>query len=165
MPVTAWHQGGAAPTAIRPARPDEAPHLSGLALRAKGHWGYDAAFLERCRAELTLTAEEIRSRPVAVYAERGRVLGFYALSLAGGRADIEHFFVEPEAIGRGIGAALWRHLRSEAVLRGIAQLAVTTDPFAEGFYLHLGFARVGERPSGSIPGRMLPYMEMRVAAA
>jgi hypothetical protein len=30
---------------IRAARPDEAGFLSDLAVRAKGYWGYDAAFL------------------------------------------------------------------------------------------------------------------------
>jgi hypothetical protein len=30
----------------RPARPDEGDELTELVLRAKSHWGYDAAFLE-----------------------------------------------------------------------------------------------------------------------
>ena len=38
--------------------PDEAAALSGLALRSKGYWGYDAAFLDACRAELTLTPDQ-----------------------------------------------------------------------------------------------------------
>jgi hypothetical protein len=43
---------------IRPARPDECELLSELALRSKGCWGYDAEFLEACRAELTLVPED-----------------------------------------------------------------------------------------------------------
>jgi hypothetical protein len=39
---------------IRPARPDEAGAISALALRSKGHWGYDAAFLAACRENLTI---------------------------------------------------------------------------------------------------------------
>ena len=37
---------------IRPARPEEAGAISALALRSKGHWGYDPAFLEACREDL-----------------------------------------------------------------------------------------------------------------
>jgi hypothetical protein len=38
-------------------------------------------------------------------------------------------------------------------------------PNAEGFYRKMGAERVGETPSGSIPGRMLPLMQVRVPAA
>ena len=39
---------------VRPAVPAEAGEISAMALRSKGHWGYDAAFLEACRADLTI---------------------------------------------------------------------------------------------------------------
>jgi hypothetical protein len=35
---------------------------------------------------------------------------------------------------------------------------IESDPFAEKFHLALGAARIGEAPSGSIAGRMLPRM-------
>jgi len=41
-----------ASTLVRPARPDEASTLSELAVRSKAWWGYDVAFLDRCRREL-----------------------------------------------------------------------------------------------------------------
>ena len=34
---------------VTDGRAEEAPRLSDLALRSKGHWGYDAAFLDACR--------------------------------------------------------------------------------------------------------------------
>ncbi|WP_245700178.1 hypothetical protein [Geodermatophilus siccatus] len=42
----------------RPAVPNEADALSRLALRSKGHWGYDEEFLAACRVELTLQPEQ-----------------------------------------------------------------------------------------------------------
>jgi len=39
---------------IRPARAGEEAELTELAVRSKGHWGHDAAFLERARPELTV---------------------------------------------------------------------------------------------------------------
>ena len=41
--------------ALRPARPEEAPALTELCLRSKAVWGYDAAFMQACRRELTMT--------------------------------------------------------------------------------------------------------------
>ena len=54
---------------LRAGRRDDARLLSELALRSKGYWGYDQAFPDACRAELTLTPEDVETRRVTV-AER-----------------------------------------------------------------------------------------------
>ena len=46
---------GARRIGYRPATAADAPVLSYIAFRAKAHWGYDAAFMEMCRAALTIT--------------------------------------------------------------------------------------------------------------
>jgi hypothetical protein len=43
---------------IRPARPDEAELLRGLAMRSKAHLGYADDFLAHCRAELSVSSED-----------------------------------------------------------------------------------------------------------
>ena len=150
---------------IRRARPAEAGLLSALAFRSKAVWGYDRAFMEGCRAELTIAMDQIRARPVYVWSEAGRVLGFYALRPAGDLVEIELLYVAPEALRRGIGRALWQHLRQEALRLGASRVGVSADPNAEGFYWRLGFSRAGTRPSGSIPGRQLPYLELALDTA
>ncbi|MFH8382916.1 hypothetical protein ACH4E7_18490 [Kitasatospora sp. NPDC018058] len=67
---------------IRPARPAEAELLTGIAVRAKAHWGYDEAFMAACRDELTLDAAAIgwASASTVVAEDGGRVLGFAVLS-------------------------------------------------------------------------------------
>jgi hypothetical protein len=64
---------------LRAGRKDEARWLSELALRSKGHWGYDQAFLDACRAELTLTPQDVEVQRVTV-AERD-ALGFERITL------------------------------------------------------------------------------------
>lgn len=46
--------------------------------------------------------------------------------------------------------------------RGVRRIGVDADPNAEGIYAHFGFTTVGRSPSGSIPGRWLPRMELRL---
>ena len=150
---------------MRRARPTEAGLLSALAFRSKAAWGYDRAFMEGCRAELTITIDQIRARPVYVWTETGRVLGFYALQPESDLVEIDHLYVTPEALRRGIGRALWQHLRQEALRLGAVRVGVSADPNAEGFYRRLGFSRMGTRPSGSIPGRQLPSLELTLDAA
>ena len=145
---------------IGPARPDEAEALSDLALRSKAHWGYDAAFMAACRAELTVTPAQAASGLVQVYEEGGRAFGFYLLEVRNGSADVAMLFVEPAAIGRGIGRALWQHLVAEARRLELAKVTIESDPNAEAFYRAMGATTVGTAPSASIPGRRLPLMEL-----
>ncbi|MFE6865510.1 GNAT family N-acetyltransferase [Kitasatospora sp. NPDC057692] len=147
---------------IRPARPSEAAALSALALRSKAHWGYDAAFIEACRAELTLPPDRVGPDRAAVAEEDGRVLGFVTLTGAPPEGELGMIFVEPAAIGRGVGRRLMDHLRAEAAALGFERITVEADPNAEPFYLAMGAVRTGTVPSGSIPGRELPLLTLHL---
>jgi N-acetylglutamate synthase-like GNAT family acetyltransferase len=147
------------PVALRPARPGEAAALSALALRSKAHWGYDEAFLERCRAELTVSEQDL-ARLLTVVAERdGRVVGFAAVAVQRSEPELDLLFVEPDAIGTGAGGALLRAACAAAQERGIDALVVVSDPNAEGFYRAHGAVLVGERPGAGV-GRMLPVLRI-----
>lgn len=145
---------------VRPARPGEAALLSALALRSKGHWGYDDAFLAACRDELTLHDDELGARRTVVADLDGRVVGFGTLEGAPPTGDLGMLFVDPDVIGHGVGRALLTHLLRDARATGFTRLTVDADPNAEAFYLAHGAVRVAAVPSGSIPGRVLPRLEL-----
>ena len=71
-------------------------------------------------------------------------------------------WVEPSAIGTGLGRTLWVHLLGQARALGHRALLIESDPNAEGFYLRMGARRVGERASKILAGRMLPVMVVDV---
>jgi SAM-dependent methyltransferase len=146
--------------AIRRARPDEAGRLSDLAFRSKAHWGYDDAFMEACRDELTLTQTEIATTAVYVVASGDDLLGFHQIKEFRGEAELWNLFIEPQAIGSGHGKRLWHHAATLARAWGYRALIVESDPYAEGFYRAMGMERGGEVPSGSIPGRVLPKLRI-----
>ncbi|MCU0683879.1 MAG: SDR family NAD(P)-dependent oxidoreductase [Polyangiaceae bacterium] len=148
---------------IRPARPSEAATLSALALRSKAHWGYDQEFLERCRAELTLRPDDLQARRASVAELDGQIAGFVTIEGDPPFGEIGALFIEPALMGVGAGQALWLHAVEAARAAGFALLSIDSDPGAEGFYLRMGARRVGESPSASIPGRMLPCLVYEVA--
>lgn len=150
---------------IRPARAEEAAALSALALRAKAHWGYDEAFLAACRDDLTVTPAEIAAHTIRVATLAGRPCGFYQLRRAGETVTLTDLWVEPGAIGRGHGRALWRDAVATATAHGCRELLVQSDPHAEGFYLAMGAAWIGEQPSTVFPGRSLPLLRLALAGA
>jgi GNAT superfamily N-acetyltransferase len=149
--------------AIRRARPAEAGELSALALRSKAHWGYDPDFLAACQDDLTLSADDIASSPVYVFDGVDAPSGFYRLlHQDDGVAVLDDLFVEPAAMGQGVGRRLWRHAVSTAKKLGCSEMVWQSDPQAEGFYLAMGAQRAGESASTVMPERMLPLMRFQL---
>jgi GNAT superfamily N-acetyltransferase len=147
------------PSPIRPARPDESSAISALAFRSKAHWGYDAAFLERCREDLSISAKEIATSIVVVHVGPAGIDGFYRLTTLDDRlACLDSLFVDPAAIGAGVGRRLWEHAVSTARALGFLAMEFQSDPHAEGFYLAMGATRIGDSESTVTPGRLLPLM-------
>lgn len=150
---------------LRRARPDEAGTLSDLALAAKGFWGYDQAFLESCRAELAFSPDDVVRRHIVVADLGGLVVGFYSVDGEPPVGELGNMWVRPSEIGTGLGRVMWQDAMIAAAAAGFKYLEISADPNAEGFYRKMGAERIGETPSGSVPGRMLPLMRARVPAA
>jgi N-acetylglutamate synthase-like GNAT family acetyltransferase len=149
---------------LRRARPDEAGVLTDLVLAAKAHWGYDEAFMESVRDELTFSPDDVAARHVVVAELDGVVVGCYSLGGAPPLGELEDMWVSPDRIGTGLGRILWQDAMATAAAAGFEHLDIDADPFAEGFYLRMGAERIGETPSGSMPGRMLPRLRVRARA-
>ena len=147
---------------VKPCDAADADELSALALRSKAHWGYPQNFLEQCRDELTYSPEDIASTRYSFRAIRADqcIAAFYAIEWLNGRdCELDALFVDPAAIGRGLGRRLVNHAMRLAGSRGMRCLRVQGDPHAAGFYLACGGKDVGLRESASITGRMLPIYE------
>ena len=148
---------------IRAAKPGEAEALSALCKRSKAHWGYDAEFMRLSAASLTVKPELVASGRVVVAEDPvGRVLGVAAVAPMeeDGSYDLDRLFVEPDALRRGVGQALMRAVEKIARDEGAARLVILADPNASAFYERMGAVRVGDAPSDSIPGRMLPLFRL-----
>ncbi len=152
------------PAKIRWARPDEARHLSELALRSKAVWGYGPEFMAACRDELTLSPSYVDTTPTFVAESRGTPISFYSLErLCTSQVELGFLFVEPAAIGQGHGRRLIEHAKAEARARGYATMVIQGDPNAEGFYRAAGGRLAGTKESLSIPGRILPLFHVDLA--
>ncbi len=108
--------------------------------------------------ELTVRPADLATDRYRVAEQGGALVGVAALSVAGNRGRVELMFVSPEAMGNGIGRVLMDWLITEARNLELSAIDIDADPGAAGFYERMGARRVGEVPSGSIPGRMLPAL-------
>ena len=151
---------------VRPARADEADCLSALCRRSKAHWGYNDAFLLASKPALTVSPARIAEGRVLVAEDaNGNLLGIAAAEPLEDRVfDLSLLFIEPAAIRTGVGEKLFRAIVGLIAREGAARLRIEADPNAEDFYVRLGARRIGEAPSGAIPGRMLPLLEYVISA-
>ena len=118
------------PLALRPARAEDDQVLSALARHAKAHWGYPNRALARWRDDLTVTRASIAARPTVVGEVDGAVVGFFQLCLDGADAALEHLWVLPGQMGRGIGRALLQRALDDTRAAGRARLCIDADPHA-----------------------------------
>ena len=151
-------------TELRPARLEDAARLTALTLRSKQSNGYDDAFMAACCDELTITEQALSSGSYWV-AHQSDVLCGYASLIIDGQTSvgkIGDFFIDPDWQRQGIGQLLWDKILTLAKGNQLIKLYLDADPFAVPFYKAMGFVTVGEVPSGSIKGRMLPRMEIQL---
>jgi GNAT superfamily N-acetyltransferase len=141
---------------VRGARLGEAAELTALCMRSKAHWGYDAAFMRLSREALDLSEADIASGRVLV-AERGGLL--FGMARVEPDGELGLMFVDPRAINRGVGRALFERAAALARRLGARHMAILADPNAAPFYERMGARRIGEAPSDAIPGRTLPLYE------
>ncbi|UXX84225.1 GNAT family N-acetyltransferase [Roseovarius pelagicus] len=151
------------PYILRPPRVEELARVSALMLRSKAHWGYDATFMRACVAELTMTAADLMRDDCMLACDGDRMLGVAQVSCDGGIAELEALFVDPVAMGRGVGRRLFDWATGAAIAHGARSLVIVADPDAEPFYQRMGAVPAGTTPSGSIPGRHLPRLTLTLS--
>jgi GNAT superfamily N-acetyltransferase len=150
---------------VRVAKPTDATRISEVALRSKAHWGYDEQFMDACRDDLTVHPEECDGERVVVALQDDEIIGYYHLTGTPPAGELADLFVDPSAIGSGIGGLLYRDATTRARRLGFCELTLDSDPHAEDFYLHMGAVRIGMVPSTAIPGRSLPRLRVDLTDA
>jgi GNAT superfamily N-acetyltransferase len=148
---------------VRRATPEDAEALTRIAFAAKRHWGYPERWIQQWTGGLTITSEFVRNNEVHAAVEDERAVGFHALVGEGHRIELEHLWISPEYIGKGVGRLLFEHALLRAASLGAETLQLEADPNAEGFYRRMGAERVGENVY-EIEGqrRVLPLMAVEV---
>lgn len=147
---------------LRDALQNEFSYLDELCLRSKAVWGYDDAFMTACRNELTLHSDELRTTHLQVAVRDAVVVGLAHLKVTDGDAELMKLFVEPALLGSGIGRLLFEWAKAKAQALGAFRMTIEADPGAAPFYEHMGARHAGLAPSQSIPGRMLPRLQIEL---
>ena len=126
-----------------------------------GYWNHPPEYLAQAAGLMDLNAEDLRRDEAWIAESSGEIAGFYRLSRADVRFEIEEFHLEPPMIGHGIGRQMFEHAVARATNAGGRWLVWSTDANALGFYRHMGGQVAGIEQSG-IDGDE-PLTAMRLA--
>jgi len=150
----------AEPFRVLRSRPENAGALTSIAFAAKRHWGYPESWILRWESELTLTSEYVTANPTFEAVAGGETVGFCAVIIRPGSVTLEHLWVLPAAMRRGVGRALFERAEQAARAAGASCLRIVGDPHAEEFYRRMGAAVTGLKPA-PMDGhpRFLPVLE------
>jgi GNAT superfamily N-acetyltransferase len=146
-------------TRIVQASPAIAWCLTAIAFSAKAYWGYPASWLNGWRQALTITPSYIRDHPTFTAVHRQRMVGFYSIENSSATAVLEHLWILPLAMKKGVGSQLFTHAELYSIQSGCREMMIESDPHAEGFYQRKGAQTIDYHES-SIGGisRRLPVM-------
>jgi GNAT superfamily N-acetyltransferase len=145
------------------AKPEDAEALTQIAHAAKCHWGYPESWIESWCNILTMRPEFIAANVAYCAMEEGRAVGFYLLTRETGGIHLDHLWILPAAMQRGIGRSLFEHAVAQARDLGFRTIKIEADPNAEGFYHRMGARRAGVNLT-EIDGqpRELPVLEFQI---
>jgi GNAT superfamily N-acetyltransferase len=145
------------------ARFEDAAALTEIAHSAKRHWGYPETWIVAWRDTLTMRPEFITANVSYIAVENARPVAFYVLTTEPDGPHLDHLWVLPSSMRRGIGRALFEHAVTEVKRLGFPRLKIEADPNAAAFYSGMGAVRVGTS-TGETCGerRELPLMEFRI---
>jgi GNAT superfamily N-acetyltransferase len=138
---------------VRTARAADEERLRELTFESKAHWGYDRDFVRSWADGLSFPGDCERW----VAEADSELLAWAALTPpADGAAVLDHLWVDPGHLGRGLGTRLFRLAADRAHELGAGRLEWGAEPNAVGFYEKLGGLKLRDHVTEW--GRLAPWM-------
>lgn len=133
---------------LRQAQEADLPAMNRLMQASRAYEGEYRRILDG----YAVTPEQI-ARDHVVLAECDRqVLGFYSL-ITNSEPELDLMFVADATQGMGLGARLFRHMRTQAARLGIGSVKIVSHPPSVGFYERMGAIRTGTK----LPSRRITW--------
>ncbi|MFP4013416.1 MAG: GNAT family N-acetyltransferase [Chitinispirillaceae bacterium] len=157
---------------IRKAVPDDAQELTRISFMAKRIWDYPQEYYKKWHDELTITTDYICYNTVFVAVSGSETAGYYSLvynpeDRKFGKVFMEaghwmeHLFIKPECMYKGIGTELVKHLKAYCKEKEISRVKIFVEPNARGFYEKSG-AVFRYMSDSSIEDRQIPVFEFKL---
>ena len=142
---------------VRAAAASDYERVRELTFESKAHWGYDRDFVRSWAQGLSF--ESAQERWVAEL--DGEIVAWAALvPPTDGVAVLDDLWVDPAAMGRGLGRRLFLLAADRARDLGAERLEWGAEPNAVGFYEKLGGRKLRDHVTEW--GRVAPWMGLQL---
>jgi GNAT superfamily N-acetyltransferase len=146
--------------AIRRAIHSDLPAINAVVQASSAYDGMYRAILDGYE----VTAAQLERDHLFVAEMAAQIVGFYSLVTAATEPELDLLFVADAAQGRGVGSALFNHLKEAASSLDIDVIKIVCHPPALGFYLSVGARQEGfVAPRGRVSWER-PLLRYRVNA-
>ena len=138
---------------MRTARAADYERVRELTFESKAHWGYDRDLVRRWADDLIFEREGERW----VAELDGGIVAWAALAPpADGVVVLDHLWVDPAWMRRGVGSRLFRLAADRARELGAKRMEWSSEPNALGFYERMGGRKLRDHVTDW--GRLAPWM-------
>jgi GNAT superfamily N-acetyltransferase len=144
---------------IRPGRPEDGPRLREIAIAAKSHWGYDLDQVRGWGAGITVVPEDGGKQILVAEDSAGAIAGWASVEQRPEAWWLDDLWVDPDRMGAGVGALLFREAARMARSTGAARMEWEAEPNAMGFYEKMG-GRLFRDSEPTEWGRVIPVMSI-----
>jgi len=150
---------------VRKAVRGDLGKLNELAVGSEAYWGYDEDHMSAFKRRYAIRNNHLEKGHVFVIEKNGGILGFYHLTAKESGFELEHFYIDPRYLGKGLGQTLWGHLRAFCIHRRIREVTIVCNDLVKVFYLKMGAAFLGRIESKVDRGTMIAKLKYRMNPA
>jgi len=143
---------------FRPAEIKDIEVLNQISLASKRYWNYPEEWIQRWKDDLSIKESDLVDLLIRVVTINDEVKGFCAIRKGDSYYEVEHLWLLPETIGKGMGKILLS-TSLESLMHQDLPILVEADPNAEAFYKKQGFVTYDKKESFP-KGRYLPLMKL-----
>jgi GNAT superfamily N-acetyltransferase len=136
--------------------------LKEIAVVSKAHWGYELERVRDWAEQGGFSRQTLQKLGLFVAEAEGTTIAWASVELRGDVAWLADLWVEPDWIGQGIGAQLFRSAAEHARAAGALTLEWEAEPNALGFYEKMGGRHL--RDGAAEWGRTLSVMGLDLHA-
>lgn len=140
--------------AVRKATNPDIASINEIMQLSKAHWGYDEAFMDAFMQKFSINENYLANQNVHIIFKDKDIIGFFSFIFHDNDSlELDHFFLHPNYIGKGLGKRLWKECCIVASGLGAKEFILWSDPQAEGFYAKMGCKKIGVKKSPFMPNR------------
>jgi GNAT superfamily N-acetyltransferase len=117
--------------------------INGLIERSKSYWNYPKDYLRAALPLLFVDSTYLSNSFSFEIRNKGVIVGFFAISDKNGEKYLDHLWIEPSLIRKGLGRKAVNFIDILAKERLWKSMITLPDPGASEFYRKLGFEDTG----------------------